>query len=256
MKLLKPPIVQIWVEFLFDPNPNNSSEIVQSLLGEFSAEYPKIEIEHADTLEFHQVSPKELPKVVGRESAISHLRLRDEKGTKWIHIQPNYLVCSFLRLGDSYPGFSALSKDAVSKLQRFIELCKPLKVRHAAIHYVDRIDVPVHPTNREIQLSDYFTLGLDLPSDSFGNQLSYLMRTTLRPTDGTGLLDLQLQSEVLAADATSFRFRMDWHKYCPYDGEIGIDAIESDLRRAHESVMNCFRAAFTERAWKLFEPVE
>ncbi|MBP3956364.1 TIGR04255 family protein [Gemmata sp. G18] len=253
MKLNKPPIVEMWVEFLFDPNPSESVEPKFEFLGQFTNQYPKLEILHEDTLEFQQFSPKQLPKVVGRKVEIRHLRASDEKATRWIHVTHNRLVCNFLRLGEGYPGFRALSEDAIAKLKSYVERCQPLKIRQAAIHYVDVIEIPL-PENRAIQLADYFTLGLDLPVDPFGDQLSYLLRTAVRPADGTGALEIQLQSESLAPDGKRLRFRMDWHKSCPYDGEIDPDRILADLKRAHESIIRCFRSAFTETTWKLFDP--
>jgi uncharacterized protein (TIGR04255 family) len=253
VNLKKPPIVEMWVEFSFEPNPNRSVEPARRFLAEFAGQYPKAEVAQQDTLQFRHVSPTQLPEVVGREVAISHVRISDEPGTRWIHLTPNHLVCNFLRLGDSYPGFKALSEDAVSKLKRFVEVCQPVRIRHAAVHYVDVIDIPLPPA-REILLSDYFTLGLDLPSNPFGNQLSYLLRTAVKPGDGTGVLEIQLQNELRGGDAPNLRFRMDWHKLCTYDKEVDPDRIPADLAAAHASVMRCFRAAFTERTWALFEP--
>ncbi|MCE9566468.1 MAG: TIGR04255 family protein [Planctomycetes bacterium] len=253
MNLNKPPIVEMWVEFLFEPNPNGLVEPALEFIKGFGDQYQKVEIAREDTLEFRQYSPTELPKVVGRTTAISHFRASDVEGTRWLHLTPNHLVCNFLRLGERYPGFANLSQDAVEKLKKYVEQCQPVKIRHAAIHYVDVVDVPITGKN-EIQLADYFTLGLDLPTDPFGNQLSYLIRTAVKPTDGTGLLEIQLQNESLAPGGAAFRFRLDWHKFCPYDGEIDPDKISADLKLAHESVMRSFRAVFTERTWKLFEP--
>ena len=255
MNLKKPPIVEMWVEFYFDPNTSRSVEPARKFLNEFADQYPKAEVARQDTLQFRHVSPTQLPEVVGREVSISHFRVSNEAGSRWIHLTPNHLVCNFLRLGESYPEFKVLSEDAVSKLKRFVELCQPSRIRHAAVHYVDVIDIPL-PPSKEILLSDYFALGLDLPSNPFGNQLSFLLRTSVQPTDGTGLLEIQLQNELRAGDAPGLRFRMDWHKLCPYDKEVDPGRIPADLAQAHASVMRCFRAAFTERTWALFEPEE
>jgi uncharacterized protein (TIGR04255 family) len=251
--LKKPPIVEMWVEFNFDPNPGGGVPAAFEFLRGYAEQYPELEILHEDSLEFRQVSPKKLPEVVRRQVAIQHIRARDAAGSRWLHLTPTQLVCNFLRLGESYPGFSALSEDAVAKLTRYVEVCKPTRLKYVAIHYVDVIEVPM-PESGEIQLKDYFTLGLDLPADPFGHQQSYLLRTVVSPSDGTGPLEIQLQFELFVVGDRVWRFRMDWHKSRPYDTEVDLRQIPTDLRKAHEAVMRCFRAAFTNRAWQLFDP--
>lgn len=253
MVLTKPPIVEMWIEFNFEPNPSGGVQPAVLFLQEHSEQYPKLEVLREDRLEFRQVSPKQLPEVVGRKVAIMHLRAHDTEGSRWLQVTPTQLVCSFLRLGDKYPGFETLSKDAIAKLGRYVPLCTPVKLRHVAIHYVDVIDIPVPPSG-EIRLQDYFSLGLDLPANPFGGQISYLVRTTLRPPDGTGLLEIQLQLDSYVQEQEIFRFRMDWHKVCPYDKEADPEAISAVLKGAHDSVMRCFRASFTNEAWQLFGP--
>ncbi len=253
MPLSKPPIVEMWIEFNFDPNPVGGHQAAVQFLQEYAEEYPQLEISREDRLEFRQVSPTKLPEVVSQEIAIKHLRAHDVQGTRWLHLTPKQLVCNFLRLGENYPGFEALCSAAVAKLVKYVEICKPVKIRYAAIHYVDVIDVPA-PPGGEIKLRDYFTLGLDLPAEPFGSQLSYLIQTTVRPPDGTGPLEIHLQYDPLTTEKGFFRFRMDWHKSRPYDVEVDLGKIPVELKVAHQSVMRCFRAAFTDRTWELFGP--
>jgi uncharacterized protein (TIGR04255 family) len=254
--LNKPPIVEMWVEFSFDPNPADGGlQAAVEFLQKYADQYPELEISQEDRLEFRQVSTTKLPELVRREVAVKHIRAHDKNGFGWVHVTPTQLACGFLRLGVQYPGFTALCDEAVGKLGRYAEVCTPLKLKYAAIHYVDVIEVPV-PANGEIELRDYFTLGVDLPAQPFGGQLSYFVRTAVKPPDGTGSLEIQLQLSGVVPDARVFRFRMDWHKSCPYDREVDLGAVAANLRGGHESVMKCFRAAFTDRAWELFDPKE
>lgn len=253
MSLKNPPIVEMWIEFDFEPNPSGAVQPAVQFLQEYADQYPKLEILHEDRLEFRQVSSQQLPQVVGRQVSIKHIRAHDEEGTSWLQVTPNQLVCSFLRRGEKYPGFDSLSKESLAKFTRYVALCSPVKLRNAAIHYVDAIDVPA-PASGEIRLADYFALGLDLPADPFGDQLSYLVRTTLRPPDGTGSLEIQMQFDSFDQEQHLFRFRMDWHKFCPYDREADPVPVGAKLKDAHESVMRCFRAAFADRTWQLFGP--
>lgn len=255
MPLKKPPIVEMWVEFNFDPNPAIEVESAVSFLQEYAQQYPKWEVSQEDRLEFRHISPKKLPELVGRKIAIKHLRAHDEQGSRWLHVTPRQLVCNFIRLGENYPGFSVVAADAVVKLGRYVELCRPLKLRFAAIHYVDVIDVPVSASGK-VHLGEYFALGLNLPSEPFGDQVSYLIQTTVVPPDGSGSLEIQLQLDSVVRVREALRFRMDWHKVCQYDAEVDLERISEGLRLAHESVMRCFPAAFTERTWALFEPTD
>jgi uncharacterized protein (TIGR04255 family) len=244
----------MWIEFKFEPGHKGDSTPAYRFLGEFADAFPKVEGAAEDQLAFRQVSPTKPPEVAAHRVVLKHLRAHDKEGSRWLHLTQDQLVCNFLRLGEKYPGFALLSQEAIAKLDRYLEVCTPVRIKHAAIHYVDVIEIP-EPVERAILLRDYFTLGVDLPHDPFGNQASYLIRTTALPTDGTGQLDIQLQYEPPPSKGV-FRFRMDWHKLRPYDGEVTPDRIRTDLKEAHESVMRCFRAAFTERTWSLFQPSE
>lgn len=250
----KPPIVEMWVEFKFDPNPDPRVESAVAFLQEFATEFPKITVGEENLFEFRQVSQKKIPELLW-SVAVKHLRTHDADEFRWMHLTQTQLVCTFLRLGEKYPGFEALSHEAVSKFKRYVEVCQPAKLRYTAVHYVDVIDIPV-PASGSINLADYFTLGVDLPRDPFGNQVSFLVRTQVVPTDGTGPMEVQLQLDSLVEGARAFRFRLDWHKQCPYDGEIDLERIPVALKLAHESVMRCFPKAFTAATWELFEPKE
>ena len=78
-------------------------------------------------------------------------------------------------------------------------VCKPIKLEYAAIHYVDIIEVPM-PVGGVLELTDYFTLGVAVPKNPFGDQVSYLVRTALQSDDGTGVLDIQLQLDSFAPE--------------------------------------------------------
>lgn len=255
MNLKKPPIVEMWVEFNFDPKPDKETRSSVLFLQKYAQEYPELEISQEDRLEFRQVSPTKLPEVVARKTAVKHIRVQDAEGARWMHLTATQLVFNYLRLGEKYPGFSALSEDALTKLGQYVEICKPAKLRHAAIHYVDVVEVPV-PATGEIELRDYFLLGLDLPKNPFGSQLSYSVKTALQPPDGTGPLEIELQFLPIITEKRVFRFRLDWHKSCPYNNEVEPARVLNDLKLAHESVMRCFRPAFTDRTWQLFDPVD
>ncbi len=252
--LQKPPIVEMWIEFTFEPWPKSSPGTAVVFLQRHAGEYPELELTQEGWLEFREVPSRKLPEVVSKTVAIKHIRARTTDGSRWLQLTPTQLVCNFLKLGDSYPGFAALSAEAVAKLASYVEACRPTKLLGAAIHYVDVIDVPV-PEAGEILLRDYFTLGIDLP-DVFGLQGDYLLKTAASPRDGTGPLEIQLLHDIQAARKEALRFRMDWHKSCPYNKDVQPGAILALLQAAHASVMGCFRAAFTERAWQLFSPNE
>jgi uncharacterized protein (TIGR04255 family) len=253
--LKKPPIVEMWVEFKFelaDPNSAIGPAEIQ-FLREFRQNFPKLRISTKNQLEFRQVSQDAWPEVTGQRTEVTRYTALNADGSRWLHVTRDQFVCNFLRLGDNYPGFAELSKEAVGKLSRYVEVCRPVKLQYAAIHYVDVIVLPASESG-EIRLADYFTLGLDLPAESFGDQAAYLIRIGTVPRDGTGVMDVELQMGPPDFKKRLFRFRMDWHKWCPYDGEVDLEKIQKDLEKSHESVMRCFRAAFTEQTWKLFDP--
>src|SRR5262249_8215450 len=108
--LRKPPIVEMWVEFAFDPNPDGLVESAIQFLKEYEHEFPTLEFAREDTLEFRQVAPDKLPEVVGRKSTLKHIRAHNKEGTRWLHLTPNQLACNYLRLGDEYPGFATVSQ--------------------------------------------------------------------------------------------------------------------------------------------------
>ena len=97
--------MEMWVEFKFTPPSSNDIGPAVSFLQQYAEEYPQLEILQEDQLEFRHMAPTKLPEVVSRRTATKHLRAHDEKGGRWLHLTPDQLVCSFLRLGNEYPGF-------------------------------------------------------------------------------------------------------------------------------------------------------
>ncbi|MFO1022596.1 MAG: TIGR04255 family protein [Planctomycetales bacterium] len=216
-------------------------------------EFPDQKFTHTITAEFIQRAPTEPPKVENPEVQLERIRAMTKGGEKALQLTKNQLVCNFIRLGQDYPGFSKLNNTAIDLLQRFSDVRGIERVDYAAIHYVDEIRIPFLDSE-SVDLTHYFTLGVEPPVDPFGNIVGFQIRTQLQPEDGTGPLEIQLKLDRPDRADRALKFRMDWHKWCPYDQAFDAAQLTEILNQGHESVMKCFRASFTEKAWQLFEP--
>ncbi|MCY2991332.1 MAG: TIGR04255 family protein [Planctomycetota bacterium] len=254
----KPPVVEVWIAFDFDPNENKREwdlDLVQRYVQQYVGDLPKLEAMHEKKIEFRETSPAELPKVVRHTVALKHVRISDNNKSRFLQIADDHIAYHVLKSAEGYPGYSTVRKETAGKLQDYIELFQPRGIRSTAIHYVDIIDIP-RPPDGKIDMADYFVGSADLPENPFGAITDLSIQFLLQCPVDEGPLLFQLQPLPAPKESNLMRFRMDWHKQSAGVNTADLPQVFSRLDVAHEYMRQCFVASLTERTLALFEPID
>lgn len=262
MQLRKPPVVETWISFDFNPNEGKRESnlatknlpIVQEYVRQYAAELPKVEAIHEKQIQVQETSPTDLPKVVSHEVRLQAVRLTNETRSRVLGIGDDQLSYHVLKTDDSYPGYTTVRTEAQQKLEDYVRIFQPSSVKNATLHYLDIIDIPC-PAESTIELADYFLLATDLPEQPFGLTLALMSQFhVLCPVD-PGPLQLQLQRIPAPAEERVLRFRMEWHKLSTDMNTLDFAGVWRRLDVAHGYLTECFQASLTQRTITLFDPV-
>jgi len=182
-------------------------------------------------------------------------RLSNEISSRVLQLGDDHLSYHVLKNGDGYPGYKEVCKETQHRLEDYIKVFQPSRVRNATLHYLDIIDIP-QPENSKIELSDYFKTSIDLPEKPFGLTTTIAFQFQVSCPDDKGPLLLQLMRIPAPSESNVFRFRMEWHKLSLDINTSDFSQVFSRLDVAHNYMTDCFLASFTKRTLAMFGPIE
>ena len=262
IELKKPPIVEAWIGFNFEPAPNTTGwdkaglERVTQFLREHASEFPEQEQFRQESFTVEKRTPDGLPKQGRAESQVVFFRAIDQAKSRAVQIGTNVLSYHLLRASDSYPGFRKLRDDSLDELRCYSERFNPQALTQIELHMIDLVAIP-RPSNTNCQIEDYFAISLNIPSEPFGALDDFSIRLQLRGATQEDRLHLHFHLLRAGSNETEFRFRIKWDMACPVQMSVADRSqISARLDSAYQHLFNCFQSMFTERGWKLFEPVE
>jgi uncharacterized protein (TIGR04255 family) len=222
-----PPLIEVVCEFQFEPSPE---KIPYALLlakfwkGKMKAAFPQA------------IQPTEPPK--------PRDRFASENGKTFVQIGENLLVVNQL---PPYYGWEQFEPVVVDCFREYARHWRPLRVERAAVHYLNKIDIP----QLEFNLDKYLNL-LVLPpfpnkpvmniSASYtvcGARESDVVVTTLR----------QLSS----ANPEGTSFLITWDYYTNGGLPADTDQLQSWLGDAHDFQRELFVSTLTDECRKLFD---
>jgi len=163
----KPPIVEAWIAFDFEPKADKVAwdmARAQEFTQQQKERFPKVEVMIRQEYKIEE-SKGSLPRVVSQERIPEVVRMRDEESTRVLQIADDRLAYNVLEGGPAYPGFETLLAETLEYLDRYRNFFEPAGIREATIHYVDIIVIPTAGT---IEIDHYFNVVRDLPVDPFG----------------------------------------------------------------------------------------
>ena len=211
MALKKPPLVELWMSFRFEPPvgaPPWDRERYQLFL-EVTPEHPNVEEMARRGVRVSQTRPGRLPKIKEIVDQVIAIRAFTEDGLRAVQMTPDQLVFNYLRSDtEPYPGFSVLLDEAMEHCRRYAECYCPVGVLDAAIHYVDLVEIPTLQ-NPLLALEDYFTLNVQFPEAVFGPFTSLNVRAVVKPPNGDERVEVVFATEPVGADDTRRRFRLE-----------------------------------------------
>jgi uncharacterized protein (TIGR04255 family) len=259
MRFKKPPVVEVWISFDFDPNENKREwdlQLVQKYIEIYKTELPKVEAQHEKQIQVKETSPTDLPKVVGQQVRLQFVRLSNEDRSRVLQLGDDHLSYHVSKIGDDYPGYQKVRDETQLRLEDYIKVFQPSQVRNATLHYLDIIDIP-SPEDGKIDLGDFFNnISTDLPEKPFGLTSTFSVQFQVKCTVDEGPLLLQLMSIPASSESNVFRFRLEWHKLSIDINTLDYSQVLKRLDVTHTYMTDCFLASFTKRTLDMFEPVE
>lgn len=258
MELANPPVIEVGIEFHFDPAPDKQPwnlRVAKPFIERFQADYPHVEVIQAEQIRIEKRAPGGLPKEITGRISLDRVRARNEEGSRWLQVGDDLLVYNLVRQGGAYPGFAQLRAEALDKFDQFVEHFQPVSVRQVALTYLDLVEVPVPSDASGIPLEDYFRLRVEIPDEAFGPVASVSLQMYFPRRPATDQLTLRFHTVPVSPGQRTCRFQMHWSCECEEIKTLDKKEITRRLEAAHRRLVDCFRASFTDRGWALFTPV-
>ena len=254
----KPPVVEVWISFDFDPNENKRDwdlDLIKQYVEQYKTELSKLEVMQEKQIQFKETSPTDLPQVVSQQVRPVLFRLANEVRSRVLQLGDDNLSYHILKTGDDYPGYVKVRDETQHRLEDYIKVFQPRRVRNATLHYLDIIDISP-PKDGKINLADYFKISTDLPEEPFGLTSNITVQFQVKCTIDEGPLLLQLMRSPAPPESNVIRFRMEWHKLSSDINSLDYSQVLKRLDVAHNYMTSCFLASFTERTLDMFEAIE
>ena len=256
MKLNKPPVIETWIDFKFEPNPSKrewTESIAESFLSKYRDDLVVQDAIYSQTYRVVPIDePRGRPKVEMADQGLDRMRARDAAGVRCLQIADDQLVFNIVR-HDSALDYGSLRDEAILKLADYISFFKPEVVKHAELCYVDVIAIPKPPDGSPIKLEEFFNMRLELPPE-FGTSHYFAIRTWLDVPGSKDLLEAKVESVTAPVESGVFQFRADWRYVCQDLRTIDLRVIRDRLDEAHDCILHRFKASVTKATWELFEP--
>jgi uncharacterized protein (TIGR04255 family) len=224
----KPPLVEVFCEFFFQPDPDGEPDplaIAKFWKGKIRADFPRA------------IQPSGPP--------MRRDRFASEDGKTLLQIGENMLVVNQL---PPYYGWERFEPAVVDCFAQYIRQWKPARADRAAVHYVDKIDIP----HLEFDLTEYLNLYPTLPefpkTPATNIALSYEVQGA---TEGDIVITTMRQHPSANPDGATFTIQWD---YVASGGlEANREQVQSWLGKAHEFLSALFISTLTDECRKLFD---
>ncbi len=246
------------MSFRFEPaagSPPWDRERYKIFFNKVSETYPNVEEMVRRAVQVVTSKHGGKPKIKDIVEEVLAMRAFAEDGLRAVQLTPDALVANFLRDSSTpYPGFTSLLDEAVKNCRQYFKCYRPVGVLEVALHYIDLVEIPI-PEAGVFASEDYFTLDMRAPG-AFGAVASFSINATFRPPGEAEPVELVFATEPLGGDDTHRRFRLEWHTGVRSSARMTDEDVRANLQAAHDRLAKCFRQAFTDTGWALFEPEE
>lgn len=255
MKFRKPPVVEVWVSFDFESNENKiswPSDMVEKYMAIYATDFPNRNVRITKAINLED-SPGTIPKIVNYQEQIRGYRLRDVAESQMLHVGDDELSYHIMKTSSEIPVYRKVCTQAQEKLEKYVELLAPKQIRHATLHYLDIVDIPL-PASRKIDLKEYFPLWSDLPVEPFGDTCGITQQFKAACPVDPGPLFLQFKMVPTPEHSDVLRFQMEWHKQSTDVNSLNLTNVWKRMDTSHAYMWDCFKASFSQRTLDLFEP--
>ena len=259
MKLGKPPVVEVSVDFVFESSagePEWDFQRASQFVYQFQGDYPETEVASTPQLiQVQKFSRGTTPTFTPTRVPIA-VRAFPANRSRFVLNSKDLLRCILVRTDENdYEGFSALKNEAIAKLAAYVEFFRPAKLIAFNLRYVDFFRIPIKE-NGKAELRDFFTMCGEPDEAIFGTTVAFRKAFTTRPPNSDDLLTCELYNVPKGRDTATpgVPFRMEWGLHAFKDITWDAAVLGPRLQKAHDSLLHCFEKSFTAAGWELFEP--
>jgi uncharacterized protein (TIGR04255 family) len=255
MSLKKPPLVEVWMSFRFDPSPGApawNEGRYQVFLETVADTHVNVQHMVRKGIRINNKRGKR-PRIESIAEEVMAVRAISENGLRIVQLTADELIVNYLR-GDTepYPGFPTLLDEAIAHCGRYDNCYHPLGIIEVSLHYVDAVEIPVQ-SQGNISSEDYFKLNFQVPEDVFGRFSAFDIKATVHPPSCDEAVQLSFATEPTEIE-NSRRFRLEWHTGAKNKERMNSAEVRARMQSAHDRLYTCFKHAFTPKGWSLFEP--
>jgi uncharacterized protein (TIGR04255 family) len=257
MELGAPPVIEVGIEFHFDPRPDRAPwtlQVAGPFVERFQTTFPNVEVVQSEEVQIERRSPGGLPEKITGKINLDRVRAHNAEGARWIQVGNDLLVFSLIRQQQNYPGFEQVRVEAMEVLDSYIEHFQPASVRRAALTYLDQVEIPIPSGSSGVRLEDYFRLRPEFPDPDFGGVGAFALQMQFPNPEQHEPVTVLLQTAPAAPGSGICRFQMHWHCLCEDVRSLDKEEISRRLETARVRLRKCFRASFTPLGWALFQP--
>jgi len=243
----KPPLIEVFCEFFFETAAGVEwdSFIVPTFYRKVRKDFPTRQ--RMSTVGFQLMMGVGVPppqmQSVGPPTP--RHRFISENGKTLVQLGDNLLVVNQL---PPYYGWERFEPTVMQCFRLYTQLWKPEKVARAAVHYIDKVDIP----SLDVGIEEYFNLYPTLPehpgTPATNLALTYEVQGAVA---GDILVGTMRQHPSANPEGMTFLFQSDYVA----TGGLPSDekAVQSWLNKAHDFVFDVFLSTFTDKCYKLWE---
>jgi uncharacterized protein (TIGR04255 family) len=245
-KYKNPPLVEVFTEFFFQPHDGQEwdSFILPTFYKKIEKDFPTRQRLSSVGIEFRVAGGGAGPEFQRFGPPTPRHRFLAEDQKTLVQIGDNLLVVNQL---PPYYGWERYEPRVADCFGQYCRLWKPARVARAAVHYVDKVDLPVV----EAGLDRYFNLLPVLPEfppqGATNISLGYEVPGA---SEGDVLVVTMKQHPSASPDGMTFMFQWDYVSTGGLEPET--PAVREWLAKAHDYLHATFESTFTDECRELF----
>jgi uncharacterized protein (TIGR04255 family) len=249
--LRKPPAVECWIEIeteIGEVGARWSAADTRAFMSELSDGFSAKRLRWRTELD---LDPEDAQPTLSRYCD----RVEGVNGSenRVVQIGQNVLIFSALRDKNPWPKFGDFCDQAMEALRAYRKHINPGEINRATLHYRDIVHIPCKNRDGGIKIEDYFKVypQAEIPGRKLGY---YSIDLYFSPSDSGDGIYLESRPLKYDEDHRSLPIELLWHSLSKVSGPVTEEQVAHSLRASNESLLEVFRACFTERGWSLFEP--
>jgi uncharacterized protein (TIGR04255 family) len=223
-----PPLVEVFCEFVFHPNPE--VDLYPLVLAKFWRGKIKDDFPQA-------VEP------IG--SPMRRDRFASEDGKTLMQIGENLLVINQLPPDYGWERYDPVVLDCVG---HYLSQWKPVRINRAAVHYLDKIDIP----HLDFNLTDYLNLYPVLPEFPGKPATNLALSYEIQGAEEGDIVVTTLRQHA-SANPEGTTFTIQWDYVATGGLPVDKQRVQSWLGKAHDFLSELFNSTLTDTCRKLFD---